>query len=41
MPINAKVVTPGTKDEIVDFSTLSVSGGTVNAYNAVMLAAKK
>jgi len=32
------VVKPGTKDEMVDFSALSVSGGIVNAYEAVKLA---
>ncbi len=32
------VIKPGTKDEMVDFSELSVSGGIVNAYEAVKLA---
>ncbi len=32
------VVKPGTKDEMVDFSELSASGGIVNAYEAVKLA---
>ncbi|MCF6360739.1 MAG: S8 family peptidase [Cyclobacteriaceae bacterium] len=32
------VTKPGTKDEMVDFSELSVSGGIVNAYEAVKLA---
>lgn len=39
--IDAKVNLPGTKDTLVDFSTLSVTGGVVNAYNALMLAGKK
>jgi len=33
-----KVVKPGTKDELVDFSDLSISGGVVNAFEAVKLA---
>ena len=33
-----EVIKPGTKDEMVDFSELSVSGGVVNAYEAVKLA---
>ena len=32
------VIKPGTEDEEVDFSKLSVSGGIVNAYEAVKLA---
>lgn len=32
------VVKPGSKDELVDFAELSVSGGIVNAYEAVKLA---
>ncbi len=32
------VIKPGTKDEMVDFGELSVSGGIVNAYEAVKLA---
>jgi subtilisin family serine protease len=32
------VVKPGTKDEMVDFTSLSVSGGIVNAFTAVKLA---
>ncbi len=35
------VVKPGTKDEKVDFADLSVSGGIVNAYEAVKLAASR
>jgi cell wall-associated protease len=33
------VYKPGTKEK-VDFGTLSVSGGVVNAYNALLLAVK-
>ncbi len=33
-----KVIKPGSKDEMIDFSALSVSGGIVNAYEAVKLA---
>ena len=40
VPINTKVIKPGTTDEKVPFSSLSVSGGTVNAYKAVQKAAK-
>lgn len=32
------VIKPGTKDEEVDFAQLSISGGIVNAYEAVKLA---
>lgn len=32
------VIKPGTKDEMVNFADLSVSGGIVNAYEAVKLA---
>lgn len=32
------VTKPGTKNEKVNFSDLSVSGGTVNAYEAIKLA---
>jgi len=32
------VVKPGTKEDMVDFATLSVSGGVVNAYEAIKLA---
>lgn len=38
--INQKVIKPGTADEEIDFSQLSVSGGIVNAYNAFKLAEK-
>lgn len=34
------VVKPGTKDEKVDFTTLSKTGGIVNAYNALQIASK-
>jgi subtilisin family serine protease len=34
-----KVVKPGTEDEAVPFNTLSVTGGVVNAYEALKLAA--
>jgi subtilisin family serine protease len=34
----AKVKKPGTKEDMVSFSTLSVTGGIVNAYEAVKLA---
>ncbi len=33
-----KVVKPGSEEEMVDFSELSISGGIVNAYEAVKLA---
>ena len=33
-----KVTTPGTIDNLVNFSKLSVSGGIINAYEAVKLA---
>jgi subtilisin family serine protease len=32
------VIKPGTKEDMVDFTTLSVSGGVVNAYEAIKLA---
>jgi cell wall-associated protease len=35
---NLKVTKPGTKDEKVNFSELSTTGGIVNAYEAVKLA---
>ena len=35
--IDRKVIKPGT-DELVDFSKLSVTGGVVNAYEAVQMA---
>lgn len=38
--INFKVIKPGTKDELVSLSEISVSGRIVNAYNAVKMAAK-
>jgi subtilisin family serine protease len=34
------VIKPGTKDEKVDFTTLSKTGGIVNAYKALELASK-
>ncbi|CAM1372180.1 Peptidase S8 [Tenacibaculum litoreum] len=36
--IDLEVVKPGTRDEMVPFSELSVSGRVVNAYNAVRMA---
>ncbi len=38
--LSHKVITPGTKDQMTSFSNLSVSGGTVNAEQALILAAK-
>lgn len=38
-PVKTKVIKPGTKDENVSFSELSVSGGSLNAYQAVKKAA--
>jgi len=38
---NFKVKKPGSKDEKVDFSDLSVSGGEVNLYNAIKMALEK
>ena len=39
-PLKGKMVyRPGSKDK-VDFATLSVTGGVLNAYNALQLAAK-
>ena len=35
---NVKVLKPGTENELVDFSELSVTGGIINAYKAVTLA---
>ena len=37
-PINSEVIVPGTSDEMLPFSSLSVSGGVVNAEKAVELA---
>ncbi|HEY8783581.1 MAG TPA: S8 family serine peptidase [Mucilaginibacter sp.] len=34
------VIKPGTKDEKVDFTTLSKTGGIVNAYKALQIASK-
>ena len=39
-PVDAMVIKPGTKDEMVNFSELSVSGGVVNLYNALLEAAR-
>ena len=36
--INFEVILPDTKDEMVPFSDLSVSGNIINAYNALVLA---
>jgi subtilisin family serine protease len=38
VPLTAKVIKPGTQDELVNMSDLSVSGGIVNAYDALKLA---
>lgn len=38
--VDREVIKPGTKDEKVPFSSLCASGGVVNAYKAVELAAK-
>jgi len=35
-----EVIKPGTKDEKINFETLSVSGRVLNAYNALLLADK-
>ncbi|WP_341836335.1 S8 family peptidase [Chitinophaga pollutisoli] len=40
LPDGQKVNKPGAKDEEIDFSELSKSGGMVNAYEALKLAAK-
>lgn len=40
LPDTQKVNKPGSKDEEIDFSELSKSGGMVNAYEALKLAAK-
>jgi len=34
-PLNMNVIKPGTEEEKVPFSSLSVTGGAVNAYKAV------
>ena len=36
--INFNVIKPGSRDELVPFSDLSVSGRVVNAYNALRMA---
>jgi len=36
-----KVIKPGSNGELVDFSDLSVTGGEVNLYNALVLAIQK
>ncbi|SHM87730.1 S8 family peptidase [Polaribacter sp. KT 15] len=38
LKVNFDVIKPGTKDEKVPFSDLSVSGRVVNAYNALIMA---
>jgi subtilisin family serine protease len=38
--IDSNVIKPGTKDEMVPFSSLCVSGGVVNLYNALLEAAR-
>ncbi len=38
-PINAKVKLPGTDDDMVQLSDISITGGVVNAYEAMKLAA--
>ncbi len=38
--LDMEVVKPGTKEEKTNFSTLSISGKVVNAYNALVLADK-
>lgn len=40
VPLKQKVKTPGSPDELVPFSQLSVSGGVINAVNAVAKAQK-
>jgi cell wall-associated protease len=39
-PIKENVLVPGTKDKMVPFKILSVSGGVANLYNALMKAAE-
>jgi len=39
-PLNTQVIKPGSDGEKVPFSTLSVTGGVVNAYKAVQKASK-
>lgn len=41
IPNKKKVILPGTKNQIVDFSDLSVSGGIANLHRAIMLAEEK
>ncbi len=41
VPLKGKmVIKPGSKDQLVDFSTLSKTGGIVNAYKALQIASK-
>ncbi len=41
LPLNGTmVIKPGTKDEKVDFATLSKTGGIVNAYRALQIASE-
>lgn len=39
-PVDWEVIKPGTDDELVNMSELCVSGGIVNAYNALQAASK-
>jgi subtilisin family serine protease len=38
-PLNKKIIKPGTEDEMVGLSQLCLTGGIVNAYDALKLAA--
>ena len=40
VPISDMVIKPGTKDEKVPFKNLGQSGGLINAYEALQIAAK-
>lgn len=40
VPIGGQVIKPGTDDEKVSFKSLGQSGGLINAYEALLLAAK-
>jgi subtilisin family serine protease len=37
-PVGKKIIKPGTEDEIVELDQLCVTGGIINAYNALKLA---
>lgn len=37
---NKKVIKPGTKDNLIEFSELSRTGGIINMYDAVKMAMK-